>query len=237
MQEPDKADTSLLTPHEEKPNAALEAPLRWSEATGEGDDRLSPDGQRNHKDTHGGFLRANFVHSSDRSNPLDHELHKTSALKRTAQALMLRDANVPTDSALRKTAQMMVKAALHPGAAAGLGALVGAPIGAGLSASKQEGEMAAGERQGFDPYLIARATVLAALLGGGGGLGVKYAPEILAKGRQAGESLSAAAESGPTIRAAQELLPELQAAAGATGRAANRVADESLLKMLFRAGG
>ena len=256
MQVPKKADTSLLAPNEDRPFAALKAEQRWSESTGKGDDALSPEAHKNHKDAHGSFLSAHFVHSSDKANPLDHAMHKTSALRVVARTLMASQATQPTESALRKTAQALVKTALHPGAAAGLGALAGAPVGMGLSAAKQGGEMRAGEREKVDPYLLAKATILGALLGGGGGVGLKYAPEILAKGRQAGESLNAAMESGPAIRqAAQELMPELQAAAGATtraaeqassmmpglgeaaghaGRAADRVASESLLSMLFR---
>jgi hypothetical protein len=235
MQVPKKADTALLAPNEEKPNAALKADLRWSESTGDGDDRLSSEAHKSHKDTHGGFLGAHFANSSDRSTPLGHDMHKTSALRLTARALMSVQAEEPTDSALRKTAQMLVKAAMHPGAAAGLGALAGAPVGLGLSAAKQGGEMSAGEREGVDPYLLARAAVLGALLGAGGGVGAKYAPEILAKGRQAGESLNAAVESGPAVRqAAQELMPELQAAAGATRQAADRVSNEGILRMLFK---
>jgi hypothetical protein len=258
MDVPKKADTSLLAPNEDKPLAALKADLRWSEATGKGDDRLSPDAHKSHKDTHGSFLSAHFVHSTDRSVPLGHDMHKTSALRLTAQALMGVQSEEPTGSALRKTAQQMIKVALHPGAAAGLGALAGAPVGLGLSAAKQGGEMSSGEREGMDPYLLAKATILGALLGGGGGVGLKYAPEILSKGRQAGEALNATVESGPAIRqAAQELMPELQAAAGATtraaeqasammpgvgeavghaGRAADRVANESILRMLFKGG-
>jgi len=251
MDVPKKADTSLLAPNEDKPLAALKADLRWSEATGKGDDRLSPDAHKNHKDAHGAFLSAHFKNSTDRSVPLDHDMHKTSALRLTARALMAAQADEPTDSALRKTAQQLVKVALHPGAAAGLGALAGAPTGLGLSAAKQGGEMYTGEREKMDPYLLARAAVLGALLGGGGGLGLKYAPEVLAKGRQAVESTSALGQAarelapeiqsaaGATTRAAEQVSEALPAAAeaiGHTGRAADRVANESLLRMLFKGG-
>ena len=258
MQVPKKADTSLLAPNEDKPFAPLEAEKRWSEATGKGDDKLSPEAHRNHKDAHGAFLNAHFVHSSDKANPLDHSLHKTSALRQVARGLAAAQAEEPTGSALRKTAQQLVKTAMHPGTAAGLGMLVGGPAGMGLSAAKQGGEIHAGERERLDPYLLAKATILGALLGGGGGVGLKYAPEILSKGREAREYLNAAMESGPALRqAAQELMPELQAAAGATtraaeqassmmpgvaeaaghaGRAADRVATEGILRAMMRAG-